>query len=146
MSEQAKIDVEFWGTGYSVRDGHEVHTYRAELRYAGRTMDVPEYGRGMGLEDEDPTAAELLDCIFGDALACEPTAEGAAGSFEEFCAAFGYDDDSRKAEAQYRACLEQTERLATLVGGWAQLVDMLYGDAAYDAGGDLGELYAGVTL
>lgn len=44
-----------------------------------------------------PTAYDVLACISNDQY-CEPV-------FEDWCAEFGYDPDSRKAEALHRRCV-----------------------------------------
>lgn len=44
-------------------------------------------------------------------------AEGAFESFEDWCSNRGYDTDSRKAEATYRACQVEAQALARLMSG-----------------------------
>jgi len=61
-----------------------------------------------------PVAPELdtvLDCLRSDAESWEN-----ARNFEDFCAEFGYDTDSRKAEGIYRACGEVAKELKFLLG------------------------------
>jgi hypothetical protein len=60
-------------------------------------------------EPEPPTAAEVLDSLASDA-------SGADQNFEDWCADFGYDTDSRKAERTYNAVREQTFSLRKLLG------------------------------
>ena len=46
--------------------------------------------------DKDPTPYDVLACISGDI--CTPD------TFKDFCAEYGYDDDSRKALATFKRC------------------------------------------
>jgi hypothetical protein len=113
-----KIDVEFAGDGYHVVEGQEMHRYKVTLHYAGRTMQLP-YFRGMGLEDTEPTAAELLYSILSDL-----SADGMG--FDDFCADYGYDPDSRKAYATWEAVQQQCIDFMNLLDAdWGELSDML---------------------
>lgn len=59
-------------------------------------------------EAPPPTLAEIIECLDSDA--------GVLGTtFEDWCADFGYDPDSRKAEASYRACDEQAKRMLAVL-------------------------------
>lgn len=51
-----------------------------------------------------PDVGEVLGCVARDAEAMHQT-------FPDWCAEYGYDDDSRKAEAVYNACLEGGRKL-----------------------------------
>lgn len=63
---------------------------RKGKRYSGT------FSQGPAIKEE-PTVKDLLDSIAGDAAA-------AVGSFSDFCAEMGYDEDSRSAERIYKAC------------------------------------------
>lgn len=54
-----------------------------------------------------PTAADVLYSLLSDS-------EDLGQSFESWCGDFGYDSDSRKAEATYLACQRNGDKLATL--------------------------------
>lgn len=54
---------------------------------------------------QEPDAADVLHCLILDASAV-------GQSFTSWCEEFGYDEDSRKAEATYRACQENADKLA----------------------------------
>ena len=69
----------------------------AEARY---TVPVP------------PTVDEVLQCLLIDASCVE----NSGGTFEEFCQELGYDEDSRRAEAVYNACLQTAVQLRSLLG------------------------------
>lgn len=60
---------------------------------------------------EPPTLADVLDCLASDAASVEN-----ASSFEEWCAEYGCDTDSRKAERTYNACKKQADDLKRLLG------------------------------
>lgn len=85
----------------------------------GRRVDRFEYWTGPAIT-EDPTPAEIMECLISDAFA-------GAQTFEEFCADFGYDTDSRSAEATWNACIKTTAALRRLFGSL---------DAAEDAAND----------
>jgi len=60
-----------------------------------------------------PALADVLYCLISDADAIEyPT-------YEEWAGSMGYDTDSRKGEATYRACLEIGLKLRALIGDGA---------------------------
>lgn len=54
------------------------------------------YSQGFGIAKE-PTLERVMECLRTDAIAGEM-------GFEEFCDEFGYDPDSRRAEAVHKAC------------------------------------------
>ena len=77
--------------------------------------NVPfDYFTGSGLtyktkagyeKPKEPTLEDVLYSLVIDSEACEM-------SFNEWCANFGYDVDSRKALATYTECQENTDKLA----------------------------------
>jgi hypothetical protein len=81
--------------------------YRRTLTYRGRRYTF-DYWMGR-LCERDPNAEDCLDCLLSDARAGEQ-------SFEEFCTEFGYDADSRRAEATWRACRRAGRGLRRLLG------------------------------
>lgn len=68
-----------------------------------------EFKMAEALKGAEPESPEVLECLISDAQAAEE-------EFEEFCHSFGYDSDSRKAEAIWRACRENGERVRALLG------------------------------
>lgn len=56
-----------------------------------------------------PTVANVLDCLASDASCANET-------FEQWCAEFGYDADSRSAERTYNAVRKQTASLRAFLG------------------------------
>lgn len=85
----------------------QAHGYTVTLRYQGRQMTT-DFWLGPAISGE-PEVENVIDCLLSDAM-------GSDQSFEEFCAEFGYDTDSRKAEATYKACKKSGEKLRRLLG------------------------------
>lgn len=83
------------------------HPYKVTLRLGRRQLTVPFFcGPGC---TEDPIAADVLFCLVSDAQAGDQ-------SFEDFASDFGYDVDSRKAEATWRTCQSIAPRLRRFLG------------------------------
>ena len=61
-----------------------------------------------------PKLDDVLCCLLSDSEACDL-------SFEEWCAEFGYDTDSRKALAVYEACKANGEKCKRLGIGGAEM-------------------------
>lgn len=72
--------------------------------YTDRRMTV-SYHMGSGLKHK-PKTIEVMSGLLLDA-----SGVAYGQSFEEWASDYGYDTDSRKAEAIYQACREQTEAL-----------------------------------
>lgn len=83
------------------------HPYRVTLRYKGRQMSL-DFFMGQAHTDE-PDAEGVLDCLLSDCSALDQ-------SFEDWCGDFGYDTDSRKAEATYKACADLGKKVKRLLG------------------------------
>ena len=82
-------------------------SWRVTLRYQGRALTVP-FHQGPAIRDE-PTAADVLECLASDASSAEQP-------FEQWCGDYGENTDSRKAEATYKAVVRQTKGLRRLLG------------------------------
>ena len=83
------------------------HPYKCTLRYKGRRLTVPFF---MGpANTREPTSADVLSCLISDATRAED-------SFEDFCSNLGYDNDSRKAEATFKACAAMGPKIRKLLG------------------------------
>ncbi len=119
------------------------YLWKCRLRHDGRTYDV-DFRMGLGHvkvftahEDAAPLAALKAAKVQGSkvertayatfAVPTQPTlpavlqslaldARSADETFESWCADFGYDTDSRKAEAAYRACQDTRVHLLRLFG------------------------------
>jgi hypothetical protein len=84
--------------------------WRCILR-AGRSRMSLVFSMGYGHNGKEPKPAEVLDCLASDASGLEN-----AQDFEDWCAEYGYDTDSRKAERIYKAIQRQAESLKRLLG------------------------------
>lgn len=90
-------------------DGKHIHgdCYRVTMRRNGKRISfrfwnsLNDSQNGKALD-----AYSVLACCSSD-LYCPDT-------FEDFCAEYGYDLDSRKAESTFKLCLAQKERLEKL--------------------------------
>lgn len=91
-------------------EGWEHYAYTVRLTRGDHSMTVP-WRQGIGLTD-DPDAATVLESLLMDASGVE----NAAGDFEQWASEYGFDTDSRKAEAIFRQATEQTEQLRELLG------------------------------
>jgi hypothetical protein len=81
------------------------------LRRPGRRRLTVPYYMGLGLGGKEPEAAHVLNDLALDAASIENNAD-----FEDWCAEFGHDTDSRKAEAEYEACRRTARRLKRFLG------------------------------
>lgn len=88
---------------------HEHNGWRVTLLFGRRRMTVPFY-TGLAISGE-PTVADVLECLALDASGYEN-----ARSFEEWCAEYNYDTDSRSAERTYRQVEQQTDKLRKFLG------------------------------
>lgn len=77
----------------------------------GKSRLTTRFHTGPGLKDR-PTAADVLSCLLSDASSYRN-----AGHFGEWANDMGYDDDSRKAEAIYKACGKAADDLDTFFEG-----------------------------
>lgn len=68
------------------------------------------FSMGTGIKGE-PTADDVLDCLASDSAGIEN-----ARDFDDWCADYGYDSDSRSAERTYKACERQAKRLEKFLG------------------------------
>lgn len=82
------------------------NAWTVTLQYDGRKMTVPFF---TGTLAGEPTAADVVSCLCTDASCGEQ-------SFEDFCSDFGYDEDSRSAEATWKACAKTAPRIRRLLG------------------------------
>ena len=81
------------------------HVYTVRLE---RNNEVYTFKFGQSIRDTemgiDPTAYDILACL----------TKYDAGTFEDFCLEFGYDEDSRKAYKVYEAVLEEYQNVERL--------------------------------
>jgi len=100
--------------GYS----KEPHGYWNTIEGRNRIERAVETGRdgrtgGLGIYTSEipaPPLADVLSSLLLDASAIDE------GSFEDWAASLGYDPDSRKAEAIWKACVETGLKLRSALG------------------------------
>ena len=87
--------------------------FECTIAFEGRGYHEPltVYFSQGSAHKKPPTLAEVLDCLASDASGVDN-----AQSFEDWANEYGYDTDSRKAEATYRACEKQAQELKALLG------------------------------
>lgn len=83
--------------------------WNVTLSYAGRTMTL-DFWQGVAHTDE-PTTAEIVACIASDSNTLDY-----CNGFSDWADEYGYDTDSRAAEATYNAVKAQRDAFATLMG------------------------------
>lgn len=110
-----RLTVRFVGRNTD-ESGWESDHWRVTLSYRGRRM-ATTYHMGIGYHGAEPTLADVVYSLASDASAADT-----ARDFADFCADFGYDTDSRKAERTYRACLDIAKRWARVFGSDAARV------------------------
>lgn len=69
------------------------------------------FSMGVGLGGVEPQAEDVLDCLASDSVGVEN-----ARDFKDWCADYGYDPDSRKAERTFRVCRLQAAKLKQFLG------------------------------
>ena len=79
------------------------------LKFGRRRITSPFY-MGIGLSGE-PEADDVLDSLLLDASGAD------YHDFEDFCAEFGYDTDSRRAERVYKGCQQASRKLHQFLNG-----------------------------
>lgn len=93
-------------------------SWSVTLRFKGRRLTVPFYTGSLAGE---PDAAGVLDCLISDTYAGEQ-------DFDEFCAEYGYDTDSRKAEATWHACRREGHKVRRFLGDDFDTIEALVRD------------------
>lgn len=84
----------------------KANDYSLTLKYGRRTFTF-DWWQGIGINGE-PTISSVMPNLFMDA--------SVDGDFNGFCAEFGYDADSRKAEAIWNACKRTRKALKRVFG------------------------------
>lgn len=84
--------------------------WRCTISGNGRKFRVT-FSMGRGHNGKAPTLPDVLSCLASDASGYEN-----ARDLADFCAEYGYDTDSRKAEKTYRVIGQQAARLRGFLG------------------------------
>lgn len=96
--------------------------WHVTIRREGRRMQTV-FSMGSGHHGKAPKLCEVLDSLASDAAGFE-----SARGFEDWCAEYGYETDSRKAERIYRAVERQTASLKRVLGSTAAFDAIIYAD------------------
>ena len=94
--------------------------WRCILR-AGRSRLTVYFSKGYGHNGQSANAAEVLDCLASDASSYDNVRD-----FDDWCAEYGYNVDSRNAERTYKIIGQQATNLRLLLG------DSAYRTLLYD--------------
>lgn len=113
-------------TDYSMGAAHRVYNDPRERATYGKPVKLPYNGKMTIHEQEqlekskpvDPDLKNVLYCLWSDA---QSVSDGQ--SFEDWCADFGYDTDSRKAHKAYKACLKTYQALKRLGFDFEELAE-----------------------
>ena len=88
--------------------------WKVQLTKPGKSMTV-YFSKGYGHKGNAPRLPEVLECLCTD---------NADYTFDEFCDCYGYDNDSRKAEKIYKACIKQSKKNKSFFGNtYSDLLD-----------------------
>ena len=88
--------------------------YLVKVCEQGAYLPRVTYERAQGTWKGQPVPAPLLtDVLYSLAMESDVLE---AGTFEQWAGDLGYDTDSRKAEATYRACLDNALKLRVMIG------------------------------
>lgn len=98
----------------------EHDSWEITLTFQGRSMTLKFHTGSGHRRNGQPTPPNIGDILSSVALDASSVLN--ARSFEDWAGDFGYDSDSRKAEAMFKACTEQTEELHELLGDWLEIV------------------------
>lgn len=91
------------------KDRFPMNKWTVTLTYQEREFSFP-FHMGVGIQ-HGPTAESVLGNLCMNASSIENVR-----SFEEWAGDFGYDEDSRKAEATYHACWQEARQTKALLG------------------------------
>lgn len=87
----------------------KANQYTATVKYDGKQLTTP-YFTGTGWTKE-PTWKDVLGCLVMDTYSYENSR-----GFEDFCAEYGYDSDSRKAKKLYNQLEKTSKKVKHLLG------------------------------
>jgi hypothetical protein len=118
MENTKQVNMDLIYIGRSKLNSWDCNEWSVELEYEGRTIETKFY---TGLAILEPTVDDVLHSLLMDGRASDYS------SFEEWASDFGYDEDSRSAEATYHDCLENGRKIQKLLGD-----DVAYFEEKYE--------------
>lgn len=89
-------------------DSWEADGWTCRLGYRGHKLTLA-FHMGTGHQGRAPEVAEVVSSILLDA-------DSGSMDFAEFCREFGYDEDSRKAEKTWKACVAMKRKVDRFFG------------------------------
>lgn len=104
----------------NMADSRDMDHWKVTLK-RGRARMTLVFSMGYGHKGASPEARDVLDCLASDASGIDNSR-----GFEDWCANYGYDTDSRKAEKTYNAIRHQASRLETFLGDSDLYQQLLY--------------------
>ena len=116
--QEIKIKSTFLGSKPAKWDDRNWNNHIIHVKFNGKTTKFDFWGSlaKPKIEDEEKLIFALY-CFISDAVAAEE-------SFEDFCANFGYDNDSIKALKTYKACETANTKFNRVFDG-VDIYDML---------------------
>ena len=111
-SQNVKMTAERVAQNPNMADSRDMDHWLCRIRANGRRMLV-NFSMGYGHNGAEPSLADVLDCMASDAAGCNQ-------GFESWCADYGYEIDSRKAEKTYKACKANAAKLHRVFGDAAE--------------------------
>lgn len=94
----------------NMEDSGNMDHWKCILKMGRKRLTVP-FSMGIGHNGKAPKVEDVLDCMASDSSGIDNTT-----SFEDWCADYGYDTDSRKAERTFRVCERQAQKLRAFIG------------------------------
>jgi hypothetical protein len=108
--DKIRIEAEYSDNNPNMADETwQANHYKVLLKKGNKQLTT-YFSMGMA-HTQEPTAEDVLDSLAMDASGIEN-----ARSFDDWCANYGYDTDSRKAEKTFKACEKQAEKLKVFLG------------------------------
>jgi hypothetical protein len=94
--------------GHWGKDDGEHGTWRVVLSKGGKSYTIPKFYMSIADTEENPQKAPSLYDILATVQKSDPV------DFENFCAEFGYDEDSRTAERVFKAVQQEWQGISQL--------------------------------
>jgi hypothetical protein len=91
-------------------DGSKNYLWRVSLKRGAELVRIEFHCGTAHVKDGVPTPPKLQDVIYSLIMDWQ----GGRETFKDFCACFGYDEDSRKAYKIWEACKKSGEKLQKL--------------------------------
>ena len=97
------LKMKILGSEYKLHFEQQRYVFKIRLIKGGKQYTF-EFGQSIAEGNSEPTLYDVLTCL----TKYDPE------TFEDFCANYGYDNDSRKAEKTYKAVLREFNNMQRL--------------------------------